>query len=123
MTRRPRPPGLASASTARPIGALDVVLGPLERLDLAGVDVDHGDVEVRVGAGTRPVSWRPSAKVTVDLVVPEVVGVGQDPARAITTPEPPPQPRPSPTTAGPKRSAAVWIASQALQVQTYTSPS
>ena len=46
--------------------ATRVVFGPLDRLDLAGVDVDHRDVEIVVARPARGrLACRPSAKVTV----------------------------------------------------------
>ena len=51
VVRRPRPPGLASANTGAPgAGALAARL-PRDGGRVAGVDRDHGDVEVGVRAG------------------------------------------------------------------------
>ena len=57
------------------------VVGPLDRLDLARVDLDHGEVEVLIGAEHAAALRAAVGERDRHLVVAKVVGVGQDPAR------------------------------------------
>ena len=68
MTRRPRPPGSASAKHRR-AGAerVDGVRLPRRRPAVAGVDGDDGDVEVGVDAGDAAVHGVAAAERDRDL--------------------------------------------------------
>ena len=65
---------------------------PRDRLDVAGLDRDGGEVEVGVDAGDRPVSRRPSAKVTVTSSPRRLWAFVRTRPGATTTPLPRPQP-------------------------------
>ena len=77
---------------------------------LAGVDLDDGEVEVGVDAGTRPGLAAAVGERDGDLLAAQVVCVREHAPGATTTPLPRPHPRPKPTTAGPTRSATAPMA-------------
>ena len=111
VARRPRPPGLASATTGLPMGGAS----------RSGSQATAGALPVSTSSRARsrsaltptvsPVSRRPSAKETVTSSRRRLWAFVSTWPSPTTTPEPRPQPRPSPTTDGPTRSAAPPIAS------------
>ena len=68
VARRPRPPGLATATTAVPIAGASPG-SQCDRLDLAGVDGHDREVEVAVGAGHLTRLLPPVGEGHGDLVV------------------------------------------------------
>ena len=72
--------GSPSAITAVPMPAPRRGRVPLHGLDVAGVDCDRGEVQVRVDAATRPGSRRAAGQVHGDLLAAQVVGGREDPA-------------------------------------------
>ena len=87
---------------ATDLDRLEVVVGPVDRLGLAGVDLDHREVEISVRARDPPGLAPPVGERDGHLAVAQVVRVGQHPARSRSRR---PNRRPSraqgPTTAGP----------------------
>ena len=74
-TRRPLPPGFASAKTGWPIAGRSV--GPRDRGRAGGVDRDHGDVAVDVDAGDCALGRAPVAEDDRACLAPHVVRVRQ----------------------------------------------
>ena len=79
VARSPRPPGLASANTGSPIPTASSALGlPRDRLRVARLDRDGGEVEVGVRAGDAAVLGAAVGERDRDLLAAEHVRVGQD---------------------------------------------
>ena len=105
VARRPRPPGLASATTGVPM------VGPSPGSQrTAGASPVSTSSTARSRSGSVPAtvacSRRSSAKTTVTSSRRRLWALVSTRPGAMTTPEPSPQPRPSPTTDGPTSRAA-----------------